>query len=135
MRTSLVLCAACVAFALSHLLIRSDTTPRAERSLAANHDAESLLASQPIAFVPNLGQWEQPARYVARLGAMTVFLQEKGWTFTLVERTAPNENAPEIGGRAAREPEPTHARGVAVRMTLLGGGETERLPEQVILFD
>ncbi|MEO6595960.1 MAG: hypothetical protein ABIP94_14505, partial [Planctomycetota bacterium] len=48
----------------------------------------AMLERAPVAFVPNLGQWDHPARYVASFGAMTVFLERDGWTFTLLERTA-----------------------------------------------
>ncbi len=92
-------------------------TPRAEGT--------KLLGRLPVAFVPNLGQWDSPARYVARIGAMTMFLEEKGWSFTLVERTAAK------GKDKASETQA--ARGVAVRMTFAGAGTPalvaeERLP-------
>ena len=45
-----------------------------------------MLADLPTPFVPNLGQWEHRAAYVARFGAMTVFLERRGWRFTLEER-------------------------------------------------
>ncbi len=45
-----------------------------------------MVETQPDCFVPNQGQWEDESRYVAKFGAMTMFLQETGWTFTLVER-------------------------------------------------
>jgi hypothetical protein len=55
----------------------------------ARTEGTELVSRLPVAFVPNLGQWEHAAHYVARVGAMTVFLEEKRWTFTLMERTAP----------------------------------------------
>ncbi|MHC4077218.1 MAG: DUF7948 domain-containing protein, partial [Planctomycetota bacterium] len=48
--------------------------------------ANAMLQRQAACFVPNLGQWEHPARYVAKFGAMTVFLEGKGWVFTLSEK-------------------------------------------------
>ena len=65
-------------------------------------EGSRLLGGLPVAFVPNVGQWEHAARYVARVGAMTVFLEENGWTVALAE------------------PAKEHARGVAVRMTFAG---------------
>src|SRR5688572_6135745 len=50
-----------------------------------------LLSQLPVAFVPNLGQWQHPARFVARIGAMTVFLEATGWTLACVERGAGKE--------------------------------------------
>ncbi len=120
MKTSLVsVCAvATLAAAVSFLCV---ARPSATHSAAptANAEGAKLLGRLPVAFVPNVGQWESAARYVARVGAMTVFLEEKGWTFTLVERAAEKETAT--------------ARGVAVRMTFSGASEStlvaeERLP-------
>ena len=76
-----------------------------------------MLSRLPVAFVPNLGQWEHPALYVARIGAMTVFLEQKGWAFTLVQRTAEKEN------------ENASARGVTVRMTFAGASAPELVAE------
>ena len=85
----------------------------------ANPEATKMLGRQPVAYVPNLGQWEHDARYVARLGATTVFLQDNGWTVTLVERTpSPTRVAGEREAEATGEN--AAARGVAVRMTFSG---------------
>ncbi len=79
--------------------------------------AEPLLGTLPVAFAPNLGQWEHPACYVARFGAMTLFLEERGWTFTVTEPVA------ETGrGNAV-------LRGVAVRMTFTSAGKATLVPE------
>ncbi len=86
----------------------------------------AMLARLPVAFVPNVGQWENTARYVARIGAMTVFIEEKGWTFTLVERTA----AKEMGKEKEPANEPAPARGVAVRMTFAGARAPELIAEE-----
>lgn len=54
-----------------------------------------LVQQQPAAFVPNLGQWQHPGRYVARLGAVTAFLEDDGFLLTFAgaapsaARTAP----------------------------------------------
>ena len=45
-----------------------------------------MLTRVPTAFVPNLGQWEHPARFVARVGGAGVFLEEGGFTLTVAER-------------------------------------------------
>ena len=88
-------------------------------AVAAPAEGNTLLSRLPVAFVPNLGQWQHPARYVARVGAMTVFLEQKGWTFTLMERTAEKENVNESSS----------ARGVAVRMTFAGADAPELVAE------
>ncbi|HEX5054534.1 MAG TPA: hypothetical protein VFZ65_22340 [Planctomycetota bacterium] len=72
-----------------------------------------ILSGLPIAFVPNLGQWEGAASYVTRVGPMTVFLEERGWTFTLVEKAKMAETK-------QRANEDASARGVAVRMKFVG---------------
>ncbi len=84
-------------------------------------DGTAMLGRLPVAFVPNLGQWEHPARFVARIGPMTMFLEEKGWTFTLVERAA--EQA------AASKSESAPARGVAVRMTFVAASAPTLIAE------
>ena len=54
---------------------RNAASPRiAERPSVPEQEGAKLLHRVPVAFVPNLGQWEHPARYVARLGATTVLL-------------------------------------------------------------
>ena len=35
--------------------------------------------------MPNLGQWRHPARFVRRAGAVTVFLEDRGWILDLSE--------------------------------------------------
>lgn len=87
-----------------------------------------LLGHVPVAFVPNMGQWEHDASYVARFGAMTVFLQDNGWTFTLIERGhGATESMRPMGARAhgGREPKPMQGRGVAVRMSFVGASSPE----------
>ncbi len=126
MRTSFVsvVAVASLAAAVSFLCVErpSPTHPAAP---TANAEGTKLLGRLPVAFVPNLGQWEHQATYVARVGAMTVFLQDKGWTFTLAERQGQTESVPPMRprARADREPEPVQGRGVAVRMTFAGASE------------
>jgi len=72
-----------------------------------------LLDRAPVAFVPNLGQWDHPARFVARFGAMTAFLEDAGWVLSAGETL---------------EEEPV--RGAAVRMRFVGGvGSPEIMAE------
>ena len=53
---------------------------------AVSLDRTRCLTRLPAAFVPNLGQWQHKAHYVARLGATTVFLEPEGWTLTQIEQ-------------------------------------------------
>ncbi|MHC5072256.1 MAG: DUF7948 domain-containing protein, partial [Planctomycetota bacterium] len=69
----------------------------------ANGAANHMLADLPAAFVPNLGQWQQPARFVLRRGPVTVFLEDQGFTLDLA---------------AARDQE--RDRGVALRLSFVG---------------
>jgi hypothetical protein len=69
----------------------------------ANGAARHMLADLPAAFVPNLGQWQQPARFVLRRGPVTVFLEDQGFTLDLA---------------AARDQE--RDRGVALRLSFVG---------------
>ncbi|HKB15542.1 MAG TPA: hypothetical protein VKF62_05720, partial [Planctomycetota bacterium] len=68
--------------------------------------ATELLRRLPIGFVENRGQWDGRARYVARMEAMTVFLEDRGWTLAL-------EETDDVAQRV---------RGVAIRMTFEGEG-------------
>ena len=71
-----VAAAAMLAAAVSFLCFeRSSPQPAA---MTTHAEGTKLLSRLPVAFVPNLGQWEHPARYVARFGGMTVFLEDKG---------------------------------------------------------
>ena len=122
------LLAACVLAAVV-VALNEDSTPLLPAAPAAPSEparGDQLLARVPTAFVPNLGQWEHDARYVARLGPVTAFLKDRGWWLTLVERTgkpldprampAPPENAETM-------------RGAALRMTFAGSGAAELVAE------
>lgn len=76
----------------------------------------------PASFVPNLGQWRHPACYVGRIGAMTVFLEEQGWTIALVDRAKEikKERKEKPRGGIEGGPEDFATRGAAVRMTFVG---------------
>src|SRR5262245_36761133 len=115
MKTSLVSAAVFATFAVA-ASFRALQRPSPERVAApsVNAEAAKMLGRLPVAFVPNLGQWEHAARYVARVGAMTVFLEQDGWSFTLVERTARKRSERRDRVDSVDE-KPAH--GVAVRMT------------------
>ena len=75
---------------------------------------------QPPVFVENRGQWEGDFLYKTCVGAMTVFVQRSGWTFTLVEG---NESASADKHERLRDlklEEREVARGVAVGCTSSG---------------
>src|SRR5258706_3271008 len=89
-----------------------------------NVDGTRCLTRLPTAFVPNFGQWRHAARYVARIGTTTMFLERNGWTLTQTEQSpCPGRTAMEGGT------DTTSALGVAVRMTLPGANAQELAPE------
>ena len=85
--------------------------------------ADELIRGQPACFVPNLGQWDHPAKFVHRNGPMVLFLEDRGWVIDLVEHPVePETNPGEPGhhsmlgdGRADQK-----IRGVALRMAFEG---------------
>ncbi len=106
-----------------------DTQPK----LATTADANRTLQRQPHFFVPNLGQWEHDAHYVARFGAMTMFLEENGWTFTIEERSGDDTKH---GARArartmdnTQAPTEVRGRGAAVRMAFEGSNPEGLAPQ------
>ncbi|MHC4850514.1 MAG: DUF7948 domain-containing protein [Planctomycetota bacterium] len=83
-----------------------------------------------IAFVKNQGQWDAPTPYVARLGAMTAFVEDRGWIFTLEQKAAAPRAASErpAGPQPeSDEPEPVDVQGVALRMRFDGVGNAPEL--------
>ncbi len=66
-----------------HPMAGLDSPPSARSSLDAA-GATRLLNRQPDFFVPNLGQWDHPARFVHRSGPMTLFVENRGWVLDLV---------------------------------------------------
>ena len=84
--------------------------------------ANRLLQGQPGFFVPNLGQWDHPARFVHCSGPMTVFLQERGWVLDLAERPLEAEAGPRTVhlARPRVGKVDQKIRGVALRMTFAG---------------
>ena len=105
-------------------------TPAAlDTSIAETARANELIRRQPGFFVPNLGQWDHPARFVHRSGPMTLFLEDRGWLIDLVERPAkpkarPHEPGSLAGHRAMRGEDKgavdQKIQGVALRMTFEG---------------
>ncbi|MCI0588298.1 MAG: hypothetical protein L0323_15820, partial [Planctomycetes bacterium] len=87
--------------------------PAAPTALA---EGAATLARVPAAFVPNLGQWEHPARFVARIGGTAVFLEEGGFA----------SSVPDRGGEGAEGT----ARGATVRMRFAGAGPCEIVGEE-----
>lgn len=67
---------ATLAAAISLVCLQAPTPEHA--TVAAPAEGTKLLSRIPVAFVPNLGQWQHPARYVARVGAMTVLPSGRG---------------------------------------------------------
>lgn len=86
--------------------------PNPDGPAKARPDGGELLTQVPVAFVANVGQWQHAARYVARIGTTTVFLERDGWTL-----------------RLAGASDSDRGRGVAVRMTFAGADAKELLPE------
>ena len=125
MKISLVSVAviATLAVAVSFLGMRRPS-PELVAAPALHAEGTQMLGRLPVAFVPNLGQWEHAARYVARVGAMTVFLEQQGWSFTVVER-----KSSKLWGRGDGADEKP-ARGVAVRMTFAHAMQPELIAEQ-----
>lgn len=124
-KTSLVSVAVVATLAAIVPFLRGERLPPAQppahpTTAMASAEGNRLLGRLPNAFVPNLGQWEHPARYVARVGRMTMFLDAKGWWFTLVEGNAAQTQCD------ASAP----ALGVAVRMTFVGAGTADLVAEE-----
>jgi hypothetical protein len=91
--------------------------------------ANAVLTRQPVAFVPNLGQWDGPFSHKARMGPMTVFLQDRGWTSTLVERKVKLPD-PSDAPMTRGTPDCEVGRGVAVSMQFSGSPGTNPVEEQ-----
>ena len=59
-------------------------------------DANRILKAQASPFVPNLGQWDHPAKFVHRSGPMTLFVENRGWVLDLVERPREGRAEPRV---------------------------------------
>lgn len=68
-----------------------------------------MIARVPAAFVPNLGQWDHPARFVARIGGAGVFLEEDGFLVSVPE---------------------SEEKGAAIRMRFYGARASEVVGEE-----
>lgn len=86
---------------------------------AAVQQAAAALQLQPIAFVPNLGQWQRPTRFEAAFGATGVFLEPDGFWLSLAEARLPHAGEPR-GHRARLERTPR--RGVGLHLQFVGAG-------------
>ena len=73
-------------------------------------------------FVPNLGQWQHPARYVWRAGPTTVFVEDLGLGAGPA-RTTEARGRPDRRADPAKEETKTPRRGVAVRMSFLDASD------------
>jgi len=90
----------------------------------------AMLARQPVAFIENQGQWEGEFSYLAKFGPMAVFLEDRGWAFTLTEcKGKVRDPGDPLAER--RVPESAPGRGVAVRMRFGNGADAATpIPEQ-----
>ncbi len=143
-----VVAAVCVAFGALALTRRTEVSgsPHADAATLTREDAQSRLRRLPLAFVENQGQWDCPARYVARFGAISVFLEERGWTLSLEQplEAPSSRESREAGMRegmrermrqghhpgqhgAARH---TVVRGAGLRMRFAGADAAEIVPEE-----
>ena len=115
----------------------SETLAAASSTAALESDptaANNMLAAMPSPFVPNLGQWDHPARFVQRSGSMSVLLEDRGWTLGLVERPAVDEDRQRPGQRPwMRKPKSEPGRGVALRMTFEGDLRLPKLEGEGVL--
>ena len=124
MRISLLSVAVIATFAVAVSFLGVRRSPECVAAPKVTAEGPKMLGRLPVAFVPNLGQWEHGAQYVARVGAMTVFLEQHGWSVTLVERPSSKERE----RRDSVDERP--ARGVAVRMTFAGARQPEIIAEE-----
>ena len=87
----------------------------------------ATVYGRPPVFVENRGQWDGDFLYKTRVGAMTVFVEKSGWTFTIEERkerpTKPDSEP--MSGKGT--PEFDSTRGVAVRMRPVGSSGAEKV--------
>ena len=88
-------------------------------------EGAQLLADIASPFVPNLGQWEHPAKFVQRGGSMTVFVEGTGWVLDLREPPKYRAAEPRRGFDALEHGLPVNTeqtlRGVAVRTPRVRG--------------
>lgn len=100
---------------------------RSGHDLTPTHPQRTMEALHRLSFVENRGQWEFPARFVARAGPMTAFLEDRGWVLTLEEPTLAS-NVPLAGPLPLLDELPAQTRrGVALRMRFENGCEAPRL--------
>ncbi len=93
----------------------------AQRLGAAALPAAVLPPAANVAYVPNVGQWDQPPGFVARFGATTAFVGDDGIRISFVAAAA----APEVptASAASRAHRPRAPRqGAAVHLRFVGAG-------------
>ena len=91
-----------VAVAAALVILAAPTpAPTVESKVASKAEANELIRRQPGFFVPNLGQWDHPAKFVHRSGPMTLFLEDRGWVIDLVERPVELKTSPHDPGHHA----------------------------------
>jgi hypothetical protein len=97
---TLVVVSACVAAAGLFVLQPSDAPERraAAGERAALAAAEAAVAAS-VAFVPNLGQWDLPYRFVADFGATTALLGSEGFRLVFLEPPPAGERPGAAGQR------------------------------------
>jgi hypothetical protein len=57
-------------------------------------EGNKLLSRLPVAFEPNVGQFRESTRYMARLRTMTVLLEEDGWLLRMERPSESTKAAP-----------------------------------------
>ena len=66
-----------------------------DRPASAPHtEGNKLLSRLPVAFEPNVGQFSESTRYMARLRTMTVLLEEDGWLLRMERQSESTKAAP-----------------------------------------
>ena len=103
-------------FVLVPLAARA-TAQSAQSSAGSPSLAEPLL-QQPGGFVPNLGQWDHPGRYLAQLGATTVFLEDDGFLLTFAGPRPDASPRERVAGRGRARPAASHESALAAAVRL-----------------
>ncbi|MCI0587211.1 MAG: hypothetical protein L0323_10265 [Planctomycetes bacterium] len=119
MKTALVLAAGLAGLGAPLAVAQPEPSPFTIPAPAAPTplpEGAAKLARVPSAFLPNLGQWEHSARFVAQLGGVAVFLEEGGFALSAAE--------------SCDEPAGAPSRGAAVRMRFAGARPCEVVGEE-----
>jgi hypothetical protein len=127
-RVSVAACLlACLAFVYSNSHVADSSAQLGDDELTTSirdtARAHELIRRQPGFFVPNLGQWNHHACFVHRAGAMSVFLEDRGWVLDLREQSQnrrPDQCDVADPFDRLRRHGHRSTRGVAVRMSFVG---------------